>query len=465
MNTLGMPAVPALYRLADHVTMLRFADLPEVAVQSARRVVLDFLGITLGGYQTPLGKKTTDYVATYNPASTDAYRATLIGDGRRGTLEGVAWANAVMSCILGMSDSHRLCSHVASEVVPTALALGEALHLDGRQLICAIAAGYDVFGAIQPAVKASQRQRGLDHKGQVGSLAAAAVAAKSMGLSAAQVANAIALAADMACGTEQYTFDAGRTDTEGLIAGFGARNGVAAAQMAKFGFCGPPGALDGAYGYFHAFGGGYDPTYLDQLGKVSMVATTGLKPHSGCRHVHPCVDATQVLLTKVTPVLDQITGIEIGTYRSAVTPAFRVNPTPEDVDAAGYSLPATVAVVLARGSWYREDIATYDAPECRRLWPLVRAYVDPEIEAAHPQKNGCVVRITMADGSHYEGRIDYAKGEPENMLTASELSYKFRRVAGNLLSPARIDEIFDLVGQLEDLDDVVRLLELASPQS
>jgi len=464
MNALDAPAVPALYRLADHVALLRFADLPEAAVLSAQRVVLDFLGITLGGYQTPLGQKAADYVATYHPAPAHGHSATLIGDGRQGTLEGVAWANAVMSCILGMSDSHRLCSHVASEVVPAALTLGEALHLDGRQLICAIAAGYDVFGAIQPAVKTAQRQRGLDHKGQVGSLAAAAVAAKSMRLDAMQIANAIALAADMACGTEQYTFDAGYTDTEGLTAGFGARNGVAAAHMAEFGFRGTPGALDGAYGYFHAFGGGYDPAYLEQLGKVSMVATTGLKPHSGCRHVHPCVDATQVLLAKVTPVLDQITGIEIGTYRSAVTPAFRVNPHPEDVEAAGYSLPATVAVVLARGSWYREDIETYNAPECRRLWPLVRAYIDPEIEAAHPYKNGCVVRVTMADGSRHEGRIDYAKGEPENMLTESELAYKFRRVACNLLPPARLEAIFDLVNQLAQLDDVARLLKLVRPQ-
>ncbi|MBI1295662.1 hypothetical protein GC175_11980 [bacterium] len=469
MNSVAVPTSPstakprALQRLAEHVAQIHYEELPAEAIQSVRRVVLDFLGVTLGGYRTPLGQLASAYAVTNNPPASPQLSATLIGDGRSATLEGAAWANAVMSCILGMSDSHRLCSHVASEVVPTALAVGQAVGLDGRSFISAIAAGYDVFGAIQPVVKAPQRVRGLDHKGQVGSLAAAAVAAKAWGLNAQQIGNAVALAADMACGTEQYTFDAGHTDTEGLTAGFGVRNGINAAGLAAFGFRGPPGALDGPYGYFHAFGDGFDSTYLDQLGKISMVATTGLKPHSGCRHVHPCVDATQALLSQAKPPLDEITEIEIGTYKSAVTPAFRINPHPEDVDAAGYSLPATVAVVLARGSWYREDIESYAAPACQRLWPLVRTYVDPEIDAAHPQKNGCVVRVTLRDGTRLEGRIEYAKGEPENMLTTDELYSKFRRVVGSLLTPAQIEEIFDLVDHLDQLDDITPLLRMTVP--
>jgi 2-methylcitrate dehydratase PrpD len=343
-----------------------------------------------------------------------------------------------------------------------ALALGEANHLDGRAVITAIAAGYDCFGAIQPAVKAAQRVRGLDHKGQAGSIAAAAVAGKLLGLAEVRLGHALALAAEMACGTEQYTYDAGLCDTESLTAGFGIRNGIQAAQMAAFGFRGAPGALDGPYGYFHAFGDGFDPRCLEQLGKVSMVATTGFKPHTGCRHVHACVDATQQLLQQGRPPLDEIVAIEVGSYLGAVTPDFRVNPHPQDAEAAGYSLPATVAVVLARGSWYREDVEAFDQPEIRRLWPLVKVYLDEEIEAAYPAKNGCVVRVTTRDGRRFEGRVDYAKGEPENMLTDAELEAKFRRVAGDLLPAAQIDRLLDTVAQLESLSDIGALVRLAA---
>ena len=449
-HILNTDARNAVEKIATYAAHLKFEDLSELTVQRARQVVLDFLGITLGGYQTRLGRLAADYVAAVRSGS----EASILADGRRSSMDGAAWANAVMSCLLGMSDSHRLCGHVASEVVPVALALGECRRLDGRQVITAIAAGYDVFGAIQPAVKAFQRERGHDHKGQVGTLASAVVAGKAMGLDAAKLGRALALSVDLACGTEQYTFDAGLCDTEALIAGYGASNGIVAARMADFGFRGPPGALDGPYGYFHAFGSGYDPAYLDQLGQTFMLAGTGFKPHSGCRHVHPCVDATHELLRRGQPPLDQIVSIEVGTYKNAVTPDFRVNYQPQDADAAGYSLPVTVSVVLARGSWYREDIEAYNQPDIRRLWPLVNVYLDEEIEAAYPQKNGCVVKVTTQGGRLYEGRVEYAKGEPENMLDDAELEYKFRRLVGDFLPSKRVGRMLELVSFLETLDDI-----------
>ena len=118
---------------------------------------------------------------------------------------------------------------------------------------------------VHSAVDSWQRERGLDHKSQAGTLGSAATAAKAMGLSAEKTTHALALAMDMACGTEQYVWDAGSCDTKDLLAGYGARNGINAAKMADFGFRGPPGALDGEYGYFHAFGPGYDPAFLDAL--------------------------------------------------------------------------------------------------------------------------------------------------------------------------------------------------------
>jgi 2-methylcitrate dehydratase PrpD len=283
----------AVQRIATYASQAKFKDLTELTVVRARQVVLDFLGITLGGFQTSLGRLTADYAAAVRSGSD----ASIIGDGRRSTAEGAAWANATISAILGMSETHRVCGHVASEVVATALAMGEYLHVDGKTLITAMAAGYEVFGVIQPAVRAPQRVRGLDHKSQVGTLASAITAGVVMGLDVNKMGHALALSADMACGTEQYVYDAGLCDTEGLTAGFGAANGISAARMADFGFKGPPGALDGPYGYYHAFGDGYDPSYLKGLGRSHVLAGTGFKPHAGCRHLHPAIDAALEVLS------------------------------------------------------------------------------------------------------------------------------------------------------------------------
>ena len=445
--------------IGEYAAARRYQDLSELTITRARQVVLDFIGTMLGGYQTELGQLASDYAAQMLPGDD----ASIVGDGRRSTTEGAAWANAVMGKFLGMDDSHSTAGHVASQLVPAALALGEKLQLNGQQFITALAVGYDVMDMIQPVVSDWQRERGLDHKGQAGTLASAATAAVAMGLPADKIAHAIALSMDLACGTEQYVYDAGACDTKDLLAGYGARNGIYCAAMADFGFRGPPGALDGPYGYFHAFGPGYDKSILDALDNQAL-ARTGFKPHAGCRHVHSCVDATQELLKSGRPDLDAITAIEIDTYHEAITPSFRVNYEPQSVGQAGFSLPVTASVILTRGTWFRDDIDTFNEPEQARLRHLVKVGLDEAIQAEHPLKNGCEVRIATEDGTQFKGRVEHAKGEPENMLTDAEFETKFRYLVGDLLPDERIRQLLDCVNRLEHLDCVSELVQLTVPE-
>lgn len=446
----------AVSRIAEYAAHLAYDDLTELAVTRARQIILDTIGTTLGGYQSRLGKLAADYAALIMPGD----EATLIADGRRSTAEGAAWANGVMGKHFGMDDSHRVSGHIAAELVPVVLALGEQHKLSGKQIITALAVGYDVMLAIQPHVKEWQRERGLDHKGQAGTLASAVAAAVALGLSKTQIANALALAMDMASGTEQYVYDAGKCDTKDLLAGYAARNGIYAAKLAAFGFEGPPGALDGPYGYYHAFGPGYDPRYLDGIGKRFAIEEATFKPHAGCRHVHACVDATQALLNNHRFKLDDITSIEIYSYKEAITPSFRVNYEPQSVGQAGFSLPVTVSVVLTQGNWYREAIETYDSPEARRLRHLVKVGLT---DANLSSGNSCEVRISTADGQQYQGRVLYAKGEPENMLTDEEFEQKFRYLVGSLLPEEQIMELIGTAHRLEQLDDVGTLVRLTRP--
>lgn len=449
----------AVERVAQHASSLRYDDLSDQTITRARQVVLDTLGTTLGGYQEPLGELSVEFATTDTPGD----EATLVGNGQQATVEGAAFANAVMSKHLGMDDSHRTAGHVASELVPLVLAIGEQRNLTGREVIVALAAGYDVFDMIQSRVADWQRERGHDHKSQAGTLASAVTAAVAMDLSTDEIGNALALAMDMASGTEQYVYDAGECDTKDLLSGYAARNGIQAAKMAAAGFRGPPGALDGSYGYFHAFGPGYKPEYLESLEGESALADTGFKPHAGCRRVHSCVDATQKIRENGAPDIDEIERIEVDTYEGAITPDFRVDPDPETVGRAGFSLPVTTSVVLLRGNWYPEDIATFDEPEVRKLRHLVDVGLDEEIDEAYPEKNGCEVRITTKDGTVHTGRVEYAKGEPENMLTEEEFSEKFRYLSEGVLSEEQMDEVESMISRLEDLDDVSDLVAATAP--
>lgn len=446
----------AVARIAEYAANLSFDQLSELSVTRARQVILDTLGTILGGYQTRLGKLAADYAATMYPGSD----ATIPADGRSSTVEGAAWAAGVMGKFLGMDDSHRINGHVAAELVPVVLALGEQLKLNGKQVITALAAGYEVMDIIQPAVKNWQRERGLDHKGQAGTMAAAVTAAVAMGLDAEGIGNALALAMDMACGTEQYVYDAGKCDTKDLLAGQAARSGIQAARMAAFGFQGPPGALDGPYGYFHAFGPGYDPSYLSRLGENKALEEISFKPHAGCRHVHATVDAVQEIMRQHQPHPDDVSAIDIRTYHMAITPDFRVNFHPTSVGQAGFSLPVTASVVLTRGTWYREDIETYDTPEAQRLRSLVTVGLDEEGAKQDPNRHGAIVRITLKDGTELRGHVADAKGDPENMLTDAEFEKKFTTLVGNLLPRERVDALIAQIRRLDTLDNVGALVRL-----
>ena len=78
--------------------------------------------------------------------------------------------------------------------------------------------------------------------------------------------------------------------------------------------------------------------------------------------------------------------------------------------------------------------------------------------------NGCEVRIATNDGKQYKGRVEYAKGEPENMLTDAEFEDKFRYLVGDMLPAGQIARILERVSQLEHLADVGELVRLTVPQ-
>jgi 2-methylcitrate dehydratase PrpD len=444
-----------IQQLTDYALHLSYADITPEALHTAKRLVFDTLGTGLGGYQHPLGRKAVSF-AEKGAAGT----STVLGSGHATDAQLAAFANGVMVKILGMDDSHRAASHIAAQVIPAALAVGERHETSGRDLMVALVATYDLAVRVGHTVRFAQRKRGLDVKGTVGSLASALAAGLCAQLDEQALAHAVAMAAEMSSGTEQYVYDPGPCDTKDLIAGFAARDGVFATELAQNGFYGALSALDGEYGFFRAFGEGFDPADFADLGRDFAIVTTAFKPHGGCRHTHQAVDAVQDILSRVEIDPAQIERVVVATYRYATEPSFRATADPGSKDLAGLSIRVATAIALVHHSAWPYDYEHWDDPEVRRLRHLIDVQVDPEIEAAYPEKNGCRVLVTVKDGQTYEGFTPYAKGEPELPVTDAELKEKFAALTRDILPAERVDEIFDRCMHLEDVPDVGHLLAL-----
>ena len=303
---------------------------------------------------------------------------------------------------------------------------------------------------------------GLDLKGTLGAISAALAAARCARFDRERAINTIALAADLASGTEQYVYEGGLCDTKDLIAGFASRNAVFALRLAEAGFYGPGGALDGEYGFFSAFGDGCDPDTFADLGDDFAIRGTGFKPHGGCRHTHQAIDAVQAIQAQGRLDTSEITSIRLSTYGYATRPIFRVDPNPPSREVAGLSIRVSTAVALLRGSAWRHDFEAWDEPEARRLRNLIDVQVDDEIEARYPELNGCRLRITLADGTTREAYIPNMKGEPEFRMTDAEMREKFSVLTGDLFPQAQAEHIYNICNQLEDVAHIGELMQICS---
>ncbi len=447
-----------LEQIVDYAINLRYQDIPPDAVELAKLIVFDSIGTGLGGYQRDLGQKAVRYAESMMTGDD----ATLLGSGQRVSVEGAAFANGVMVKILGMDDSHRSAGHIASQVVPAVLAVGEAYGTTGEQMIVAIVAAYDFAVRVGRLVRPMQRERGLDLKGTLGAISSALAVARCAGLDRETMINCVALAADLASGTEQYVYEGGLCDTKDLIAGFAARNAVFALRLAQSDFYGPRGALDGEYGFFQAFGDGYDPDMFADLGLNFAILGTGFKPHGGCRHTHQAIDAVQAILQEGPLDISAIESIELGTYGYATRPIFRVDPNPPSREVAGLSIRVSTAVALQQGSAWPHDFTAWDDPEVRRLRNLIDVQVDREIEADYPQLNGCRLRITLETGEVRQVTLPNMKGEPEFRMSQEEMREKFTVLTRDLFSDDRVDQIDRQCMNLESLAEIGDLLRFCS---
>src|SRR5439155_17601430 len=183
--------------LARYVTSLRYHDLSPRAVREAKRHLIDSLGCAMGGH----GSEPAVIARRLAPEWNGASSARLLGVGRPTTPEAAAFANSAMIRFLDANDTYiaRGSGH-PSDMLGALLAAAECQGASGKDLLLALVAGYEVFGALADQI--SLRDRGWD-QGVFVAPAAAAGAGLLLGLSATQMAEAIAIAATANVATRQ----------------------------------------------------------------------------------------------------------------------------------------------------------------------------------------------------------------------------------------------------------------------
>jgi 2-methylcitrate dehydratase PrpD len=424
-------AVPAATReLATWVAQLRYENIPERTREVVRCAILDTLGCGVYGYNTPWAKMLLEWAR----AGASKAEATVWGDSAPSLRTAdVALVNGTSAHAFELDDYHNAKLHPGAVVVPAAIAMAEKLASDGRRLVTAIAAGYEVMIRSSIALNPSAaRLRGWHLTGVCGPFGAAAACAVLMGLDAERTAWALGLAGTQGAGL--WAFNADGAMSKRLHAGKAAHSGVLAAELAQLGFTGPTQIYefeDG--GVLKAFSDASDPAPLTaELGSAWRLDSTSITPYSCCGSTHSYVDAALGLREKLGTQWDPQRPVRVGLSKVVdVQCGFEYRPT--NALNAQMSLRYVVAAALTEGQALPpqfEDEKIAD-PALVSLAGNLELVHDPKLDELYPknfagwvaaQSGGEWVRVDVLDPS----------GSPAAPIDARGITEKFRGINGHL---------------------------------
>ncbi len=440
-----------LERLAGFLVEARERAPSTELFHHGKRAVIDWFGAVVpGGREPPASVLRAELADELGRGE-----AVLYPSGERAPVRTAALINGTASHALEVDDIYRDgLLHPGCTVIPAALAVAQRRDASGRDLVAAVILGYEVAARIAAAVSPAH-YRFWHTTGTVGGFGAAAAAGTLLGLDAEPMTWALAHAGTLGAGLQE----AFRSDSmsKPVHAGHAAGVGVLAAALAAGGAPGAKELLEGEVGFGRAMAD--DPDWaaaLDGLGDAYAVARVTVKNHPCCGHTFAAIDACLELRERHGLEADDVAGISVATYATAVE--VTGNPRPETAAEARFSLPWVVAWAVVHGSVGFDAFSAEGLADrwVRDLMERVELEVDPEHDRAFPGRRGARVELRTPGGERLERRRRTRKGDPDDPLSDGELEAKFRGLVAPVVGG---DEGAALLEKLWSLESVESLRE------
>ena len=443
-------------RLADFVAS---AAPPAVALTCAASAIRDTVGVTLAGAVEPAAR-----IAQSMATEEGLGRCVIVGTGASSSPSWAAFANGVAAHALDFDD---MCfvslAHPSCALFPAALAAAERSHASGRALLEGYVVGFEVECRLGKVMNPRHyHDRGWHCTSTIGTVGAAAAAARVLGLSPGETEHALGIAASSACGLKENL----GSMVKPLHAGMAARNGVMAAILAQRGYLASERSLDGPQGFLTVMDA--QQSNLDhavaELGSHWEILTTGItvKLYPSCAATHPALDALLDLVHREGFAPADVESIEVQV--DSMAPRLLIHARPSTGLEGKFSMPFCAAAAIVDR---KVGIATFEpdriqAPSIRALIPRVSMRVNPEFDTTAPLSHARVT-IRLRDGRTFEQTSNGARGYPARPASEEQLRAKFSACAQRVLSSAAADRAWEALGRIDHSDDVTAFGELFAP--
>ncbi len=438
---------------------LKYEHLTPESIDAAKRFLFDSLGCALGGYQTHDCGMFLEHLREMGGHG----RCTVIGCGDKLDPVSASLLNALMIRAMDYNDIYwkQDPSH-PSDLISAPIALTQRDNMSGKDLILGIVLAYEIAMRLCHVAVPGIRERGWHHATLMG-YAAPIAAGRMIALTPEQMQHAIGIAS-CRCFTLGCAVAGKLTMMKNTVSPMATRAGVEAALLAKRGYTGPEGVLEGKEGMEHCLGTGWDYTWLtDKLGDRFMIADCGMKSFPIEALMHSPVSATLHLIHEHGLKAEDVSEVRIESIaRAADILSDPAKYDPQSKESADHSLPYSIAAALAEGrvtpAEFTED-KLWDK-RLRSQMAKVKVVANEEFDKAFPGKQCSRVTITTIDGRTMSHQVDVPKGDPRDPMTIEDLQVKFDALAGPIMSEQRRTELRDAVFDLDNIDDVGKLMNL-----
>lgn len=462
MKAVKIAAVaPLTAMIAKFIRGLRYSDIPVRIRDPLGQSITDTIGCGLLGATTAYSKLMTGYIGDWKSAG----EATIWGTKMKASAPFAAMANSAACHAWDFDDTVLpAIQHPGSAAVPTAFAIAErsARPVNGKDLITAIAAGYEVGNIIGAALGGKQFAADGFYVSVPTIFVAMTTAAKLMKLNEEQLARALGLAATQAAGLYSATL-AKRFNSPKAVLG-----GVFAGDLARRGLEASTDAIEAEYsGLLSTFSRAPAADVISRdLGKFNFEIYHKFYP---CiRSNHPTVDNVRLMLEEnpdvtakaIRKIVSHVDQLTIDYTFKTTSGGARGVKTPGN---ALISLPYCVAaMVLDRELTLRQFApAQVLRPAAQTFMKKIELVADRSIERLPPtQRYRCRTEIHLTSGRVIKRSLAGPKGDPNNRLTREEIHLKFVSNASHAITRARATRLFDTLDALSKMRDFASITKL-----
>lgn len=433
--------------LVAHALALRGDRVPPEALAVARHCLLDWIGVTLAGWQEAPVRILLAELAEEGGRPV----ATLLGSGARTGAQQAALINGTAGHALDFDDVHLASRvHPSAPLFPAILAAAERGGATGRQVLEAFIVGVEVQSRIAAVMGESHYRQGWHNTGTLGSFGAAAAVAHLQGLGIEATCQAMGIAGTQAAGLRAVFGSMAKP----LHAGRAAATGLLAARLAAHGFTSHADILGAPDGFAAVQSRELRPEAM--LAAPERLAAHGIlfKYHASCYGTHAPIEAALRLRAQTRGHLDAIEGMTL-----EVEPQYLSVcniPEPRNSSEAKFSLRHAVALALAG----RDTMAAESFSEGACVDPALRALRARIAVAGDASLPRATARLRVAIGGEtIEATANVSAPEPDLSQQGQRLRDKFRTLAEPSLGAAGAARIIALCNSFDAAPDVAALLE------